>query len=270
MPEQLRLDVSQWELPKYAIRELSPKKNAYCVCIPVINEGDRIQKQLKEMHAQGIHEYADIIILDGGSTDDSLNESFLRSVGVHVLLTKQDTGKLSTQLRMGYAYALQQDYEGIVTVDGNGKDGIDAIPHFIQELKSGLDFVQGSRFVPGGKGLRTPLKRLLAIRFIHAPLISLAARFWYTDTTNGFRGYSRRYLLDPRVQPFRALFAEYELLAYLSVRAPQLGFRTKEIPVTRAYPIDGTIPTKIHGNVHTTLLRVLWRTLIGHYNPTQR
>ncbi len=37
----------------------------------------------------------------------------------------------------------------------------------------------------------------------------------------------------------------YELLAYLSVRATQIGMRVCEIPVTRAYPKTGRIPTKI-------------------------
>ena len=137
---------------------------------------------------------------------------------------------------MGYAYALRQGYQGIVTIDGNDKDIVDAIPAFIQAMREGWDMVQGSRFIPGGKAINTPLSRLLAIKLIHAPLIRFGARFPYTDTTNGYRGYSRRFLLDPRVQPFRDLFDTYELLAYMSVRGPRLGFKTKEIPVTRRYP----------------------------------
>ena len=42
------------------------------------------------------------------------------------------------------------------------------------------------------------------------------------------------YLTDERVQPLRDVFRTYELLAYLSVRATQLGMRACEIPVTRA------------------------------------
>ena len=37
----------------------------------------------------------------------------------------------------------------------------------------------------------------------------------------------------------------YELLAYLSVRATQIGYKACEIPVTRAYPKKGKTPTKI-------------------------
>ena len=96
--------------------------------------------------------------------------------------------------------------------------------------------MQGSRYVPGGKGVNTPLSRHVGVMLLHAPLISLAARHRYTDTTNGFRGYSRRLLLDPRVQPFRDVFAAYELHYYLAIRAARLGLRVCEIPVTRVYP----------------------------------
>src|SRR5260363_96635 len=48
--------------------------------------------------------------------------------------------------------------------------------------------------------------RDFAIRFIHAPLLSLASGFKWTDTTQGFRAYRRRMLLDPKIAPFRAVF----------------------------------------------------------------
>jgi dolichol-phosphate mannosyltransferase len=170
---------------------------------------------------------------------------------------------------MGFAYALQQGYRGIVTVDGNGKDGVEAIPRFVQELEAGLDFVQGSRYVPGGQAINTPLLRTLAIKLLHAPLINLAARYKYTDTTNGFRAFSRNYLLHAGVQPFREVFSTYELLAYLSVRASQLGLRTKEIPVVRRYPSSGKTPTKIsHFRGNFLLLAILWKTLRGAFNVT--
>lgn len=261
------LDDTAWEIPTFLLYELQPKRTDYCVCIPIINEGDRISTQLVEMRACGIDRQADILICDGGSTDGSTDLSLLRASGVRALLVKTGPGKLSAQLRMGYAYALRQGYLGIVTIDGNGKDGVDAIPRFLHELDAGFDLIQGSRFIMGGEAVRTPWLRWCAIRLLHAPLLSLAARFWYTDTTNGFRGYSRRYLLDPRVQPFRNLFNTYELLAYLSVRAPQLGMATKEIPARRAYPAGGELPTKITRGSYAALLRIVWKTITGSYEP---
>lgn len=256
----------QWELPKYITSELMPRRSNYCVCIFVINEGKKIRTQLKNM--QKISQDTDLIIADGGSTDSSLEVDFLKSVSIRTLLTKQDKGKLSAQMRMAFAYALLEGYEGIITIDGNNKDEPAAIPSFVQALEQGCDHVQGSRFIKGGKAINTPWTRYIAIRLIHAPLISLAAGFSYTDTTNGFRAYSRKLLLDPRVAPFRHIFSAYELHYYLAIRAACLDYRVKELPVTRRYPAKGPIPTKISpikGNL--LVMQTLLKACTHQFNP---
>lgn len=267
-PEKpLPLDPS-WEVPEFEATELKPRTTRYCVMIPVINEGERLINQLASMQRLQTSLHADVVILDGGSTDGSIDGARLRALGVRAFLVKKGSGKLSAQLRMGFAWALCQGYQGVITVDGNGKDGLEAVPAFVRELERGADFVQGSRYVEGGQAINTPVVRTLAIKLLHAPFLSLIGNFRYTDTTNGFRGFSAKYLTHDEVKPFRAAFDTYELLAYMSVRAPQLGLKTKEIPVVRRYPDSGEIPTKIshfHGNL--LLLKILWRTAIGEFNP---
>lgn len=255
-----------WQVPSYDIQLWQGKKNDYCVVIPVINEGERIKKLLSRMQAIGIASHADIIIIDGGSKDGSLAIEGLKQLDVSGLLLKTAPGKLSAQLRCGYAFALEQGYEGIITIDGNDKDDPNAIPVFINALKSGVDFVQASRFIPGGIAENTPKSRDFAIRFIHAPMLSLFSGFNWTDTTQGFRAYSSKMLLDPKVAIFRNIFSTYELLAYLSYRAPKLGFRCQEIATVRKYP-KGEVPTKIssvRGNF--AVLLILFSACFGKYN----
>lgn len=254
------------EIPAHDILELAAKRTRYCVCIPVINEGDRIRKQLREMLP--LASVADVIIADGGSTDGSTAESELRRAGVRTLLIKRGPGRLGAQLRMGFSYALDQRYDGVVLMDGNGKDDPEAIPRFIGALEAGSDFVQGSRFLPGGEAIHNPASRLLGIRLLHAPLISWSAGVRYTDTTNGFRAYSSRFLADPRVALFRDIFAGYELHYYLSIKAGQLEFKVTEIPVRRIYPKEGKTPTKISffkGNMD--VMRCLLRACLHKYDP---
>lgn len=261
----------EWEVPLFAIQTFAPRRTQYCIGIPVINEGERIRKQLQQMYELGLHELADIVIADGGSTDGSMDSGNLIPVGVRTLLTKTDKGKLSAQLRMFFAYALTQGYEGMVIIDGNNKDGVEAIPKFLGALERGWDYVQGSRYIPGGVEKNTPLSRKLAVILIHAPVISLAARFRYTDTTNGFRALSRRLLSDAKLQPFRHVFDTYNLHYYLSVMAPRLGYRVKELPVSRVYPPKGPTPSKIkgfRGNFH--VLSQLFKAALGHYHPLSR
>lgn len=255
-------------VPKFECHEYDEKKNDYVVLIPIINEGDRIIKELHKAYTNQIFNHADIVICDGGSSDGCTEETRLRSLKVNTLLVKQDTGKQGAQLRMGMYWALQRGYKGIITIDGNDKDSIEDVPKFIEKLEEGYDFIQGSRFIKGGVAINTPFIRTVSVKFIHAPIISLTAKQRFTDTTNAYRAYSRKYLEDPRVQPLRDIFMTYELLAYLSVRASQIGLKACEIPVTRAYPKTGKTPTKISffkGN--SELMKILFANAKGKYNP---
>jgi dolichol-phosphate mannosyltransferase len=254
------------EVPDSEITLLQPRRHDYVLIIPVINEGERIRRQLSKISELGPS--VDVVLADGGSTDGSLEIDFLRTVGCRSILIKKGPGKLSAQLRMAYAWALDEGYQGVVTVDGNGKDGVEAIDAFVEKLKAGFDYIQGSRYIPGGRAINTPVDRKIGGRLIHAPLLSLFGRHWYTDTTNGFRAYSARYLLDPRVAPFRNVFGRYELLFYLTVRAGQLGYQVVEIPVTRRYPEGEKPPTKISGfKGRLDMLGELVAAATGHFNP---
>ena len=255
-------------VPDYRAAELEARQSDYCLLIPVINEGARILTELGRAQRAGVDKQCDIVVCDGGSTDGSMNPDTLQLYGVNTLLVKTGPGKQGAQLRMGIYFALNRGYKGVLTIDGNNKDSIEDVPKFIEKLRAGYDLVQGSRFRRGGRAINTPPIRYAAVRLIHAPLVSLAARQWFTDTTNAYRAYSREYLTHPDVRPLRDVFQGYELLAYLSIRATQLGLRACEVPVTRAYPATGKTPTKITGfKGNSDLLKVLLAAMAGKYNP---
>ena len=258
-------------VPRFECTEYTPKTRDYVVLIPIINEGDRIHKEPFRAKKHNVSDYADIVICDGGSADGCTDEQKSKKLDVNTLLVKKDSGKQGAQLRMGFWWALGRGYKGIITIDGNNKDSIEDVPRFIEKLKEGYYLIQGSRFIKGGRAINTPWIRTVSVRLIHAPVISMTAHQHFTDTTNAYRAYSRRYLEDPRVQPLRDVFMTYELLAYLSVRATQIGMKACEIPVTRAYPKQGKTPTKISffkGN--SELLKILFRNARGEYNPGGR
>lgn len=256
---------SQKEVPEFCIEFQKEKKNLYAVCVFVINEGEKVRKQLRAMQSHA-HE-VDIIIADGGSTDGSFDGGILEKTSVTALLVKTGPGKLSAQMRMGLSWCMDQGYEGVITIDGNGKDGIESITRFIELLKQGYDHIQGSRFIKGGFHQNTPAARYWGVKLIHSPLISLASGFRYTDTTNGFRGYSRKMLLHEKVLPFRECFQTYEIHYYLAIRAARLKLKCIETPVSRSYP-NGKVPTKIVGiKGNIKIFKILLKAVIGYYNP---
>jgi len=254
-------------VPNFDCNEYEQKKTKYCLLIPIINEGNRIQNELRRAKTAGIDTLIDIIVCDGGSSDGCTDANIHKQLGVNTLLIKTGAGKQGAQLRMGLWWALERGYEGFITIDGNNKDSIEDVPSFIEKLDKGYDFVQGSRFIKGGKAVNTPFMRWAAVRMIHAPIISFTARRRFTDTTNAYRAYSKKYITHPAVQPFRDIFITYELLAYLSVKANRLGLMVCEIPVTREYPKNEKIPTKIKGfQGNKLLLKILFENARGKYD----
>lgn len=257
---------ADWQVPAHTTLELNPRRSDYAVCVFVLNEGERLKSQLAKMGPY--LKDADIVLADGGSTDGATDPDYLRSMGVRALLVKTGPGKLGAQMRMAFAWCLRQGYKGVITIDGNDKDGVDAIPRFIQALQEGVDYVQGSRFIPGGQAINTPFARYWGIVLVHAPMLSLASFRRFTDTTNGFRAYSPRLLADPAMAVFRDTLSGYEMHYYLAFRAARLGYNIREIPVSRAYPPTGKTPTKIHGfRANFGILKTLAKVCVGGYNP---
>jgi dolichol-phosphate mannosyltransferase len=105
------------------------------------------------------------------------------------------------------------------------------------------------------------------VKLLHAPLISIASKFRYTDTTNGFRGYSSKFIDSPRINIFREIFKFYELHYYLAIQAGVNNFNVIETPVIREYPFSGKVPTKIKGiRGNLLILKTLFLCVFGFYN----
>ena len=255
---------SHYQVPKYKEEFTQEKQHDYCIAIFVINEGQKLHKQLQRMKACNLN--VDVIISDGGSTDGSTDIAALKELAVNTLLVKEELGKLGSQMRIAFSWALEKGYKGVVVIDGNNKDSVVNINDFVVKLEQGYDHIQGSRFIPGGKAVNTPISRLLGLKLLHVPMMRLASGYKCTDTTNGFRAYSKKLLLADNMAVFRDVFTSYELHYYLIIEAAKQGFKCLEIPVMRTYP-KGKVPTKISpikGNLG--VIKTLFETCMGKYS----
>lgn len=240
------------ELPRHELTVFRARWTRYATLIPVWNEGERLRAQLGALAA--LDDVADVFIADAGSTDGSTAPNELAALGVRALVTVLERG-VSLALRPAMAHALLDAYDGVILMDGNGKDDPAMLEAFADALAGGADYAQGSRYIPGGRGVNTPKVRDLLIRWVHSPLYSIACGRRFTDSTIGSRAFSRRFLLDARVLPFRHSFRYYDLYFYLGWAACRLGFAVVDVPVTRTYPANGPVPTKM------TLTRGYWHMI---------
>ncbi len=81
------------EVPEFEVYEFLKKKHKYCVCIFIINEGERFLEQLSGMSYLGVK--VDIVVADGDSIDGSTEHSRLMKHNVNTLLVKKSDGTLA-------------------------------------------------------------------------------------------------------------------------------------------------------------------------------
>ena len=261
------LEKGNMVLPEFNETVFRSKRTKYCLLIPNFNEKKNLDSQITKMRNHGVFDLVDTVICDAGSTDGSADPEALQKAGFRALLVRHGNGRYSTDIRMGFGWAWQQGYDGVITVDCNDKDDTSAMPDFIAKLDEGYDYIQGSRFISGGHHENTPAVRFWAIKIIMVPLMSLGARRHLTDSSNGFRAFSMRFLTDERVNPFREVFFRHELVYYLPNIACRLKFRVIEIPVTRNYSASGEVQTHATMKDNWETIKVMFRLLGNGYRP---
>ncbi|HKS82419.1 MAG TPA: glycosyltransferase family 2 protein [Candidatus Acidoferrales bacterium] len=195
------------------------------------NEGEKIKRTISRHPAT--RDY-DLLVMDDGSTDGAL-ESLPKDGWLH--LRNASNHGIGAAMKKVFDYAIENNYDVLVIQAGNDKDEPNEIPRLLDPIRGGqADFVQGSRFLPGGGYGSTPAYRILATRFVHPMLFSAFVGKRVTETTNGFRAFKTEILRDPRINWRQQWLDKYELEPYLLFRAIRLGYRHCEVPVTKIYP----------------------------------
>ena len=213
--------------------------------LPCFDEADRVGPVLAALPR--LVERA--LVVDDGSRDGT--GGVARAAGAAVLRLPRRRG-VGAALRAGYAWALEQGFEVVVVLAGNGKDDARQVPALVEPLEADLaDLAQGSRWLSRAPALGAmPRYRRLATR-LHPLLFSLAVGQLVTDSTNGFRAVHRRVLGDARLHLDAPGLDGYQLEPTLYARAIALGYRTVEVPVRKVYPAtpDGRTVTKMRPGV---------------------
>ena len=258
------------KIPKYEKHVFFEKRTKYALIIAITNEGERFLLQIDKMKKADIFNKCDVFICDGSDEDKLLSIDFAKSIGIRKLLFNKSSYNGRTLKLKQLLYEVSRDnYEGVIMVDGNNKDSIDESLHlFIEKLDEGYDLIQATRFTLGGKEENTPLLRKIGLRFIASPLISFVSGFHYDDVLNGFRAFSKRFILDKRIDLFREEFIYYEYDIYPLVHVKKLGYKVCQVPTIRVYP-KNEVPSKIKGLVNIKLLLYIIQNAFSKTRPDQ-
>ena len=203
--------------------------------IPVFREIGKIGTVMEKFNLDSVDEIC-LVVDDPDETILREIDESRRKTQVPVTIIENPTRNgIGFAIKRGYRYALSQGFDLIVIMAGNGKDDPREIPRLTEPIsKNGFDYVQGSRFLPGGKGERTPFFRRIFTRlfpFVWTFLTGVRC----TEVTNGFRAYRAAILEDPRINIWQDWLNGYELEYYLHYKVLTLGYRFTERPVSKVY-----------------------------------
>ena len=204
-----------------------------CAIIPVWKNPEIIEV-LRGFHKPFVNEV--VVVLD------EPNEVFIKKIldsqkfmscKLTVLINKKRQG-IGYAIRKGLLFCLRKGYRVAVIMAGNGKDDPREIPKLILKILDGYDYVQGSRFLKGGRFDGTPFHRLL-FNLFWAFFWSILLRKKITEVTNGFRAYKLSILKDPNIKLNQAWLNGYAFEYYLHYKVLTLGYRYTEVPVSKIY-----------------------------------
>jgi glycosyltransferase involved in cell wall biosynthesis len=205
------------------------------VVIPAYNEEESLPAVLKEL-AEQTPEH-DVLVISDGSADRTAEVA--RDAGAHVAVLPFNLG-IGGALRTGFAFACRQGYDRAVQFDADGQHDPLAIQALLDRLDAGADMVVGSRFAEGGAvTYDVSWARRRAMRFLER-LVRLLVRQRFTDTSSGFRAFSR---------PMLEYFAETYPVEYMDsvealVLACNAGFRVEEVAVNMRGRTGGAPSTR--------------------------
>jgi len=190
------------------------------VVIPAYNEEASIGSVIDEVR-ENLPE-AEIAVVNDGSLDAT--SSMARSKGATVLELPYNLG-IGGAVQTGCRYAVQEGYEFVVRLDGDGQHSPGEIAKILRPLLEGeADIVIGSRFL-SQEGYKSTLVRRVGIKFFSL-LIFLICRGKIKDPTSGFNGMNRKGIAFISSK-YSSDYPEVEAL----IVARRRGLRIKEVPV---------------------------------------
>ena len=213
------------------------------VIIPALNAAASLGKVVMDARRQ----LDPVVVIDDGSTDAT--GEVARAAGAVLLRHDANRGK-GAALKTGFAWALQNGFDAVITLDADGQHLASEIPKFIREHEKG-----GADLIIGGRAhlFEGMLPRRRAANRFSAWSISIASGVRVTDSQSGFRLYSANLLRNVKLHT-----DGFDMESEVIVRAGRRHFRIVTIPIDLGF-VDG-VSTSHYKPLQDTL-RIAWTVL---------
>jgi len=194
-----------------------------CAVIPTFNNETTISEVVEKARCEIDH----MVVVDDGSTDETAR--LAEDAGAHVIRVSKNKGK-GNALRIGFRYALANNFDAIITLDADLQHDPSEIPKFIKHHATNKSrIVIGARLHGRGK---MPCVRY-ANNIIGTYTFSWLIGQPIEDSQCGFRLYDREVMENIHI-----LNDGFEAEADILLRAGKRGYRIGFVPIRTIYFSD--------------------------------
>jgi dolichol-phosphate mannosyltransferase len=200
------------------------------VVIPTYNEAENLRDITARVRRAV--PAAEILVADDASPDGTgaiADELAAADPQLHVLHRAGKQG-LGAAYVAGFGWARERGFDVVVEMDADGSHAPEQLPQLLAALRA-ADVVLGSRWVPGGRVVNWPWRRMVLSRGANL-YTRLVLGLPVRDATGGFRAY-RIPVLD-KIDIDSVESQGYCFQVDAAWRAHRHGLRVVEVPITFA------------------------------------
>lgn len=225
------------------------------IVVPTFNERENIADLLRSLRFTV--PTAHVFVIDDLSPDGTgaIGEEVAAELGQISIVHRSGKPGLGAAYRHGFALAIEQGFEAIVSMDSDFSHDPAVIPTMLGLLEGGAGVVIGSRYVAGGGTQDWPLRRRMLSRWGNR-YTGVLLRANVRDCTAGFRAYRAEVLRA--IEPGSTSAEGYAFLTELTRRLARSGAHIVETPILFKDRERGT--SKMSGRiiVESMLLVTRW------------
>lgn len=206
-------------------RKAKPQKYSVSIVLPCLNEEKTVGKCVKEAKRWLGRKTGEVLVVDNGSTDASIQVA--RQAGARVIVER----------KRGYGAAIyaglrKAKYAFIIIADADLSYDLSNLTPFVNRLAAGDDLVIGNRFAGGIEPDAMPFLH----RYIGNPLLTTIANVFFNTSLGDYHSGVRA-IRKSKVAELHLHSVGMEFASEMIVRAKLLNFKIGQVPVP--YRKDG-------------------------------